>query len=358
MQIIFIVPSISDSHYRNRIVEFIDKGYSVNVYGFERKNSNKKPNLPYKISILGSISDKNYAQRIKLYIKKFRELGKRHNPQKDVFYLCGLDIAMFFHFFNPGFEYIYEECDLTHTYTRLKGVLEYIDLKIIKSSILTILTSEGFVKYHFNGNKPHNVCLVENKLNPTVLDYKVPPRKQFDKNTISIGFVGAPRFDSIYNFIDVYCRTFPQHIFHIFGGPVPTQFETLKKYKNCIFHGFFHNPDDLPEIYSKIDLVLSTYDTKYENVRFSEPNKIYECMYFETPIIVSSHTFLAEKTNRLGIGYDIDAMDDNAIVSLINRVSEKELRRMTDNAYKINKKDLINNNMTLFEKLDSNLIMQ
>ena len=46
------------------------------------------------------------------------------------------------------------------------------------------------------------------------------------------------------------------------------------------------------------------------------------------------------------------------IVSLINRVSEKELRRMTDNAYKINKKDLINNNMTLFEKLDSNLIMQ
>ena len=198
MQIIFIVPSISDSHYRNRIVEFIDKGYTVNVYGFERKNSNKKPNLPYNISILGSIADKNYTQRIKLYIKKFRELGKRHNPQQDVFYLCGLDIAMFFHFFNPGFEYIYEECDLTHTYTRLKGVLEYIDLKIIKSSILTILTSEGFVNYHFNGNKPNNVCLVENKLNPTVLDYKVPPRKQFDKNTISIGFVGAPRLEVLY----------------------------------------------------------------------------------------------------------------------------------------------------------------
>ena len=61
MQIIFIVPSISDSHYRNRIIEFIDKGYTVNVYGFERKNSNKKPNLPYNISILGSIADKNYT---------------------------------------------------------------------------------------------------------------------------------------------------------------------------------------------------------------------------------------------------------------------------------------------------------
>ena len=72
MQIIFIVPSISDSHYRNRIVEFIDKGYTVNVYGFERKNSNKKPNLPYNISILGSIADKNYTQRIKLYIKNFK----------------------------------------------------------------------------------------------------------------------------------------------------------------------------------------------------------------------------------------------------------------------------------------------
>ena len=358
MQIIFIVPSISDSHYRNRIVEFIEKGYTVNVYGFERKNINKRPNLPYKINILGSIADESYAQRIKLYITKFRELGKNHNPKKDVFYLCGLDIAMFFHFFNPDFRYIYEECDLTHTYMRLKRVLEYIDLKIIKSSILTILTSEGFINYHFNGNKPHNVCLVENKLNPTILDYKVPPRKQFDEDNISIGFVGAPRFDSIYNFIDVYCRTFPQHIFHIFGGPIPKQFETLKKYNNCIFHGFFHNPDDLPEIYSKIDLVLSTYDTKYENVRYAEPNKIYECMYFETPIIVSSNTFLAEKTIRLGIGYDIDAMDDNAIVSFINRLSEKELMLMTDNAHIINKKDTINNNITLFEKLESNLLMK
>lgn len=353
MKIIFIVPSISDSHYRNRIVEFIENGYSVDVYGFERKNINKKPVLPYSVNVIGSIEDESYIERVKLYIKEFRKLGKRFNQKDDIFYLCGLDIAIFFHYVNPKFQYLYEECDLTHTYTKIKKLLEFIDLRIIKTSLLTILTSEGFINYHFNGEKPHNVCLVENKLNPAIVEYTVSKRKPLDRNSISIGFVGGPRFDSVFNFIDVYCRTFPQHTFHIFGGPVPKQFETLRKYKNCIFHGFFTNPNDLPEIYSKIDLVLSTYDTKYENVRFAEPNKIYECLYFEAPIIVSSNTFLAEKVNRLGIGYDIDAMDDNAIIKFVNRLSQEEVKKKSDNAHLIDKKETININTKLFDKLKS-----
>ena len=356
MKIIFIVPSVNDSHARNRILEFIDKGYNVIVYGFDRTNQKKVDGLPYEIEILGTLTDESYAERIKLYWKKFRYLGKMYKSEEVLFFLLGLDIAMFFHFINPKYRYIYEECDLTHTYIRkLKDIFEYIDKKIIRSSLLTITTSEGFINYHFKGSKPNNVCLVENKLNPVILKYKIKPRKSFNKDNISIGFVGVPRFDSVYNFIDVYCRTFPQHTFHIYGGPIPKKFESLKKYRNCIFHGFFNNPTDLPEIYSNIDLVPSTYDVKYENVRFAEPNKIYESIYFEKPIIVSSGTFLAEKVSRLVIGYSLDAMNDKEIIDFIFQLQEESLMKICKNAHLIDKEETLNINDHLFSMINESI---
>lgn len=352
MKIIFIVPYANDSHSRNRIIEFIERGYDVEVFGFNRKSQKKPTGLPYSIEILGTLEDESYLDRIKLYWEKFRMLGRKYDPKETVFFLCGLDVAMFFHYMNPQFRYIYEECDLTHTYLgKVKSFLEIIDKRIIKSSLLTITTSEGFINYHFNGKKPDNVCLVENKLNPSILEYQFKEKKAFNKNSISIGFVGGPRFDSVFNFIDVFCKNFPQHTFHIYGGPITTQFEELRKYDNCIFHGFFKNPVDLPAIYESIDLVLSTYDTRFENVKYAEPNKIYESIYFETPIIVSSGTFLAGKVKRLGIGFDVDAMDDKQVIEFVNSLTSENLREKTDAAKAIDKSKTLNVNVHLFEKL-------
>lgn len=200
------------------------------------------------------------------------------------------------------------------------------------------------------------MVLLENKLNPSILNFEVKPKKVFSSETISIGFVGGPRFDSVYNFIDVFCRKFPQGVFHIYGGPVTEQFEELKKYKNCIFHGFFKNPNDLPEIYSSIDVVVATYDTKFENVRYAEPNKIYESIYFETPIVVSSGTFLADKVKRLGIGFDINAMDDDEVVGFIKGLTAEKLQEKTQKTKAIDKKLTLNVNDEFFGLLAQSIV--
>lgn len=351
-KVIFIILSANNSHSRNRIVDFIEHGYDVEVYGFNRTNQTKAVSLPYPVTILGTLTDESYIERVKLYSNKFSGFRKKYDPHDVVFYLEGLDVAMFFHAINPKYKYIYEEYDLTHTYTKVKIILEVVDKWIIKKSLLTVTTSEGFIKYHFGAKKPDNVFLLENKLIPDIISHKITNHKKFDKRHISIGFVGGPRFESVYNFIDVYCRNFPSYVFHIFGGPIPENFEALRKYKNCIFHGFFKNPDDLPEIYAKIDLVLSTYDIKFENVRYAEPNKLYESIFFETPIIVSSNTFLAEKVKRLKIGYDINAMDDDAIVKFIDQLNENSILELANNARKIDKKYTLNINTEFFSMLN------
>ena len=347
-KIIFLVPSITNSHYKNRILEFIDRGYDIEVYGFERSTHNKPKGIPYKYHIIGNIEDGSYISRIKLYRKKFAEIYKKHSNDKTIFYLCGLDIAMFFTMVNPKAIYIYEECDLVHTYTKLKHIFELIDKRIIRKSLLTITTSEGFIRYHFGTDRPENVCLVENKLNPDILNCKLLEKSKSSEDGLSIAFVGIPRFDSIYNFIDVFCRNYPQHTFHIWGGPVPEQFQPLSKYSNCHFHGFFNNPVDLPGIYSQTDLILATYDVKYDNVRYAEPNKLYESIYFETPIVVSKGTFLSDKVEEFGIGFSINPLDEDCIINFINNLS---LDKVKYNVTRIEKEYAINNNSHLFNKL-------
>lgn len=353
-KIVFVVTSLSDSHYKNRILEFLKHKVDVDVYGFGRPGHKEPKELPYSHEILGTLQNESYKDRIFLYLRSFRTLGKKYKGQKVIFYLCGLDIAMFFHYVNPSFYYIYEECDLVHTYLgKAKVVLEWIDKNIIKKSLFTITTSEGFINYHFGENKPENVILIENKLNPVVTQCKFKTIRQFSKEKVSIGFVGWPRFDSVYNFIAVFCENFPNGMFHVYGGPITEQFKELEKYDNCIFHGFFKNPDDLTEIYSNIDLVVATYDTKFENVRYAEPNKIYEAIYFETPIVVSSGTFLADKVKRLGIGYDIDAMNSDEVISFVKGLTEESIKGKIGNIQKIDKLETLNINDAFFEKLKS-----
>ena len=107
----------------------------------------------------------------------------------------------------------------------------------------------------------------------------------------------------------------------------------------------------MPEIYSQIDLVLSTYDVKYDNVRYAEPNKLYEAVYFETPIIVSKGTFLADKTLKLGIGYEVDPLNEKEVVEFVNGLTPESLENCRQHARALGKEWALNINTAFFEKL-------
>ena len=177
-----------------------------------------------------------------------------------------------------------------------------------------------------------------------------------DAAHLKIGFVGSVRFDSVYNFARVICHSFPQHEFHFYGNVVDEKFYQLQSCSNCFFHGHFSNPSDLPEIYSGIDAVLSTYDVRYENVKYAEPNKIYESIYFEVPIIVSAGTYLSERVSELGIGYSVNAMDDAEVISLISeKLTKDSLLQKSANAHLIPKCDCVMDNDDFFKVLEERL---
>jgi glycosyltransferase involved in cell wall biosynthesis len=336
------------------VEEFISNGYDVDVYAFSRGFDLQNTNL-LNYEIIGEFENgSSIKKRFPIMRNAMKRVFKKYSNKDVIYYIFQVDVALFFRFYNRKGRYIYEESDLSHTYMSsrlLRNVLEKFDCNTIKKSVCTVLTSEGFAKYHFGSSKPENVFIIPNRLNARILSLPAITKREVNIDKLKIGFVGHPRFESVKNFAKVICEKFPQHEFHIYGEPLTEDFKFLKKYPNFFFHGAFINPEDLPEIYSKIDLVLSTYDTKYENVRYAEPNKIYEAIYFETPIIVSNGTFLETKVNKLGIGYSVDPMDDDAVISLINSLTNDSIEERIKRATAIPKEDAININTEFFQGL-------
>ena len=65
-------------------------------------------------------------------------------------------------------------------------------------------------------------------------------------------------------------------------------------------------------------------------MRYAEPNKLYEAIYFETPIIVSKGTFLAERVEQWGVGLTVDASDETQVVALVNGLSDELTQEKID----------------------------
>lgn len=351
-KIVFIVNSLQQQRCFKRINEFISQGYEVDVYGFNRNPDSAVPEQPFNIHVLGSFDNTlSYFKRLILMYKLLRPIIKKYKKEDVIFFYFMLDVALVCRFITRK-KYIYEEYDLMQTYIRsniIVRILNAFDRNMMRHALITITSSEGFIKYHFKDYFPDNVCLVPNRLNPNILQFPYTDTG-YDIKHLRIGFVGVARFDSIIYFTKVFAENYPQHEIHFYGTKTE-KFDIFNSFKNVFFHGPFINPNDLPKIYQNVDLILATYDTRYDNVRYAEPNKLYEAIYFKKPIIVSKDTFLADKTQQLGVGFAVDSMNDGDIIRFFDSLSGQQIEQCKYHAKQIPTQQLMDCNPDLFKML-------
>ena len=322
MKIYFVMNSVNDAHPNKRAADFRKQGHEVRQFGFLRQAESKYPDT----EVIGQFTnDTRYLKRISIYLHGLRKLFRREASEPVVWYYQGFDVALFATLLNPNKHYIYEECDLIHSYISypwIRQLLELIDRRIIRKSIKTVMTSEGFINYHFQSMSccPDNVVLVPNRLSPAIRDYALNEQHTPDPSHLHFAFVGMIRYEALVNMADIISRNFPNHEFHFYGILDPNiKEQSLPKRENVFYHGPYKSPVDLPDIYRNVDVMISTYDLDM-NVRYAEPNKLYEAVFFRRPIIVSSGTFLASKVKRLGIGYDVDAYSEPEVCRLVCQI--------------------------------------
>ena len=360
MKIIFFVNIMRQARCIRRIEDFINNGYDVEVYGFDREGDNR--NLPsFNHTIIGEISSKtSYYKRLIMMVNSIKSATKHQEEENAIYYIFSLDVAIAFLMSgNWNRKYIYEVSDLMELEVGNKiisNMLIKCNQFVIKQSVETIMTSPGFERFLFPSHKLNNITIIQNKLNRHIIDLHAPKQRTFDINNIVIGFTGAIRNEAIYNFVNVIGEDFPNiHLkFHgiftddkVYANKIKA---SIEKYKNIEYCGPFKNPNDFPEIYSNIDMVLSLYTAK-GNDKVLEPNKLYEAIYYEKPIIVSKDTFTGDFVESQEIGFTVNGEDKNDIKNFLNSITTKDYLLRSKNCASIAKSNLIDDSSILFDKL-------
>lgn len=347
-EFVFILSSLNDPHYRKRVEEFIENGYRVHVYGFKRKGQTL-PDLPYKPTVLGEIEERNYYARLNLYRTSIKSIAAKCKD-KIVFY-SSLDVAIFGRIYIKS-PYVYEVCDLTELTIGnriIRNLLSRVNKRVIRKSLKTIVTSEGFIEY-FGSQLTEKFYLIPNKVSPNIPASIEKDRRLGD--VIKIGFVGVIRFETIYHFVKVcaeYGNNIEVHLYGIYSdGDRWAQKTKNILGENIFYHGSFNNPVDLPSIYNQIDMLLCAY-TPCLSVQYAEPNKLYESIYFRCPIIVSENVFLGDKVNRLGVGYVIDSMNEKQIRKFLEGLNDRDYQLRVSACKSISHNECINVNNTFFD---------
>ena len=356
-RIVFVLNSVTITRCQKRVQEFIDNGYEVDVYGFTRGDQIYSSPAGFTIVPIGNHPiTMGYFRRLFVIAKSLKKLHAKYKGQKDVvFFYFFFDVA-FAASLVSGREYIYEESDMPYTNIRigiLRRILSLYDKRLIKKSVLTTMTSEGFIEYHGLENKRDNIIVIPNRVNPALLELNYN-HKTLEEGKLSIGFVGGFRYRSIYNFTKQIATTYRYITFHVYGNIISYNEELQSLSRHCpnlILHGVFKNPEDLPSVYESLDLVLATYDSDSINAQYAEPNKMYESIFFRVPIIVSKGTFLSKKVERMGIGYSVDPLDNDDIEKLILSLSKDSIQEKINNLLKIPQEEAVNDNPILFEYL-------
>ena len=360
--IVFILSYSNNQNAIKRIEEFKKHGVQVEAYGFKRNDISNINADSVSVNEIGAYNNlMSYRKRVPIIYRGIRSVVKKYKNSDILFYLFGLDVAGLFRM-QSSKPFIYEEEDLIYTYfgnSIVRKLFTLLDRHIVNKSARTVFTSEGFAFFHFGSSWPKKVCIIPNKLKNTVSEYPAIP-KVIDINHLKIAFVGSFRFKSVYNFAKVFLESFPNFTFHFFGSATDKEnedlFDGLKKYNNCVFHGRFKNPIDLPSVYAQFDLLLSTYDIEFENVKYAEPNKLYEAIYYDTPIIVSSNCFLGDKVEKMGVGYSINALNDAEVVSFIKGLTLDNINEKIKTIKEIDKQYAIDDNSEFIENIKAELL--
>lgn len=366
-KIVFLLESISQPRCIKRINSFISQKYDVEIYGIDREKYNENASIiGKKINVIDKQTDgKNHLNKLINNNKSIKTILKKYESGNAIFYSFGFALTLSLKL-NGCKRYIYEISDILYGYKKfnlLRPFFKILDKSLIRNSLLTVLTSEGFAIFLFQKKWPKKIIVQPNRLNVFFQDKQRPEVDScLNCNKLKFAYVGAFRYpNTVFRFAKIIGELYPHHEFHFYGDSSLTNqvVNISENYDNVKYFGSFKNPDDLISIYNNFDIVIACYDIQSLNERIAEPNKLYEALFFNKPIIVSKNTYLSEKVNKLQCGYAIDASSDQSIISFIDSIQAEEINAIRRNISKIKNNDIIDDDSKkIIAFLENTLLLQ
>ena len=255
----------------------------------------------------------------------------------DLIYISGAKIIIIFfikflilkYIYNVELVYEIPDLPLRSHYVitnRINSLLFYVTVKLLFKKV--VITSRAFLR-----KLPSNLDYFECENFPPLNLLDSTERKLLDSQNckITISFVGVIRYLSQMELLIKFSSLHEYVKIRFYGGPYESVLELKalhQKYGekgDVQFLGQFETCE-LSKIYTHTDFIYSVYDSKQENVRLALPNKLYESIVYNIPLIVSTNTFLYEKVLENKNGFGVDSQSYKNFESDIIKGIKKEYK--------------------------------
>ena len=339
MRILVALQVIGHPRDSKRIAMLQAAGFEVEAVAFERRfHKGRMPTCP--VRVLGQVEHGHYLKRLGTMLAAIPAL-RRAIRANDLVYASGLDMAALG--FVAGLwldrPLALETGDVREVQTAkglMGSLVRKVDRLIADSCCLLVATARGFIDDYYRqwlGVKTRSM-IVENKLDLPVVDdapsgsasYATGNRPILDR-PLRIGYFGLLRWPSSWELLRELAVALPDKIEIILAGHIiePADLaEKVKQVSNVKYLGEFRSPDDLPGLFSSVDLVWAVYPEIGPddwNLRWARTNRFYESCYFKTPIVSRAGCEDAREVQRLNIGMVIDSNDAGEIIRRIEDVT-------------------------------------
>ena len=208
---------------------------------------------------------------------------------------------------------------------------------------LLSLTSEGYRAYYrdwLGADAP--IIIMENKLDPEFVQSlngsvrPAPEGEPLAERPLRIGWFGRLRDEWTLQVLDRLTRAAPGRFAAVLSG-APSPY--IKDFTQRIadnpgleYRGAFRDyPDDLPELYGGVDMVMGCYPPEIPS-GWAQHNRYYEACLFRRPLIARAGCYDADEVRRRGVGLVIDADCPAAAAAAIASVSPGDIARWRGNA--------------------------
>lgn len=300
-------------------VIYWDRGRSVEET-FEMNPKNKAIRINIKAP-----QGRPMARIIPLMKYMFRAVRALQQEKPDLIQADNLDMlliaSVYKHFFDKTTKIIYEVVDLNN-YAFVKRIkspkdlvarfLQLVEKKLTTSVSKLLLSSPYFWEEYFSKFiDPEKYLFVSNAPSKALFQtYRKKERPNF-----TIGFIGSVRYvEQLKMLIDAVEESGSNiHILIAGDGPGYDEIERYCRGKAFVdLYGYYNYEKEIISLYEKVDCIYAVYDTRFPNVRIALPNRLYEAIVCELPIIAAKGTMLGKiiEENQIGITVNSDNKEE------------------------------------------------
>lgn len=313
---------------------------SLHVLGVSR-NLELGEQVTEPFEALGEIEAGHYLRRVPVMFGSIRRVRSAAH-EADIVYALGFEMGALAVAATRGMEtrpaIVYEIHDIRNAVlggAPLARVLRALERAVVRRTKLLVVTSESYLsKYYFPmlGIGRTASLVIENKL----IASEVPERSRVpalrvgrrEGDPIVIGYFGSIRCGVAWRMIKEWVQRSEGRVQCIVRGSprgVPGFYEDVSRVDGLSFGGPYRDPEDLADLYGKVDLVWAAGNQTKVSSPWSRVCRFYNACHFKRPLIVAEGTDDARAVASHGIGLAIDLERPEVASSQLDAITEADL---------------------------------